>query len=313
MAKQWARYRLDPEKYNYRAGQTVDIMWNVAETGCGSAPVSIKNTATASLYNYTPYQPNAAALAAYPGVGDRCSAYGNRNFFYLFRKYFGSTGGGASTTTSSAVLSTGKTVTIPKSPYVSAALAGQTITAPNAAVAAGLAAGLQCAGPAVRLGWRRVRRRTEQRLLPGRRRLQQLRHRGRVRLLRPDGVRAGHGGLPHAGRFRLATWFRYVDQLGAGAARRHRRLPRPCGDLPRHVRRPALHPRSVLGRHPDPHRSADPDRLRRPGSPVLDRPRRERAEGRRLQLDRDGRLGSAAGVLQRHRVGRRIVEQRHHR
>ena len=219
MAKQWARYRLDPEKYNYRAGQTVDIMWNVAETGCGSAPVSIKNTATASLYNYTPYQPNAAALAAYPGVGDRCSAYGNRNFFYLFRKYFGSTGGGASTTTSSSVLSTGKTVTIPKSPYVSAALAGQTITAPNAAVAAGLAAGLQRAGPAVRLGWRRVRRRTEQRLLPRRRRLQQLRHRDRVRLLRPDGVRAGYGGLPHPGRFRLATWFRYVGQLGAGAAR----------------------------------------------------------------------------------------------
>ena len=60
--------------------------------------MTIQNTATASLYNYTPYQPNAAALAAYPGTGDACSAYGNRNFFYLFRKYFGSTGGGTSTT-----------------------------------------------------------------------------------------------------------------------------------------------------------------------------------------------------------------------
>ena len=35
MAKQWSRYKLDPEKYNYRAGQTVDILWNVAESGCG--------------------------------------------------------------------------------------------------------------------------------------------------------------------------------------------------------------------------------------------------------------------------------------
>ena len=147
MAKQWSRYKMDPDKYNYRAGQTVNILWNVAESGCGSAPVTIANTATASLYIYTPYQPNAAALAAYPGVGDRCSAYGNRNFFYLFRKYFGSTGGGTSTTgATSAVLSTGTTVTIPNNQYVSTALAGQTITAPNAAVAAGLAAGFSALG-----------------------------------------------------------------------------------------------------------------------------------------------------------------------
>ena len=64
------------------------------ESGCGSGPVTIKNLATASLYTYTPYQPNAAALAAYPGAGDRCSTYGNRNFFRLFQKYFGDTGGG---------------------------------------------------------------------------------------------------------------------------------------------------------------------------------------------------------------------------
>ncbi|MET0863495.1 MAG: NlpC/P60 family protein, partial [Nakamurella sp.] len=150
MAKQWSRYKLDPAKYNYQAGQTVNIMWNVAESGCGSAPVSIKNQATASLYIYTPYQPNAAALAAYPGTGDSCSAYGNRNFFFMFRKYFGSTGGGSSTTgaatTVSAVLATGTAVKIPNNQYVSAALAGQTITAPNAAVAAGLAAGFSALG-----------------------------------------------------------------------------------------------------------------------------------------------------------------------
>ncbi len=146
MAKQWSRYRVDPQKYNYQAGETVDILWNVVESGCGSAPVTIQNTATASLYNYTPYQPNAAALAAYPGTGDSCSAYGNRNFFYLFRKYFGATGGGASTSASPAVLATGTELTIPAGPYVSAALAGQKITAPNPAVAAGLAAGFSSLG-----------------------------------------------------------------------------------------------------------------------------------------------------------------------
>ncbi len=145
MAKQWTRYRLDPDKYHYRAGQTTEILWNVAESGCGGGPVAIQNTATAALYNYTPYQPNAAALAAYPGTGDKCSAYGNRNFFYLFRKYFGSTGGGSSTT-APAVLSTGTTVKVPSNQYVSGALAGQTITAPNAAVAAGLAAGFSALG-----------------------------------------------------------------------------------------------------------------------------------------------------------------------
>ena len=150
MAKQWSRYKLDPDKYNYRAGQTVNILWNVVESGCGSAPVTIQNQATASLYIYTPYQPNAAALAAYPGTGDSCSAYGNRNFFFMFRKYFGSTGGGTSTTGAasnvSAVLATGTAVKIPNNQYVSAALAGQTITAPNAAVAAGLAAGFSALG-----------------------------------------------------------------------------------------------------------------------------------------------------------------------
>ena len=97
MAKQWSRYKLDPEKYNYHAGQTVNILWNVAESGCGSAPVTIHNQATASLYDYTPYQPNAASLATYPGEGDGCSSYGNRNFYYLFTKYFGATGNGTTT------------------------------------------------------------------------------------------------------------------------------------------------------------------------------------------------------------------------
>ena len=71
MAHQWAKYRVEiPNgQYNYQPGRTYDIAWNVAESGCGAGPVSIRNLATASLYVYTPYQPNAASLAAYPGEG----------------------------------------------------------------------------------------------------------------------------------------------------------------------------------------------------------------------------------------------------
>ncbi|HEY7812814.1 MAG TPA: NlpC/P60 family protein, partial [Nakamurella sp.] len=140
MAKQWARYKVDPGKYHYRAGQTAEVLWNVAESGCGGSSVHILNTATASLYNYTPYQPNAAALAAYPGVGDSCSAYGNRNFYYLFVGYFGGTGGG------SPVSVNGVSITIPASSSVPAALVGKTVNAPNAAVARGIAAGFAVLG-----------------------------------------------------------------------------------------------------------------------------------------------------------------------
>ncbi|MEP6979481.1 MAG: NlpC/P60 family protein [Nakamurella sp.] len=142
MAKQWARYRVDPDKYHYRAGETTNILWNVAETGCGGTDVTIRNTATASLYNYTPYQPNAAALASYPSVGDRCSAYGNRNFFFLFQKYFGVTGGGIIAT----VAVNGVQVTIPDSPSVAPEVRGAVITAPNESVARGLAVGFASVG-----------------------------------------------------------------------------------------------------------------------------------------------------------------------
>jgi len=149
MAKQWSRYRVQPERYNYRAGQTANIMWNVSESGCGGAPVAIANTATASLYNYTPYQPNAAALAAYPGVGDACSAYGNRNFFFLFNRYFGSTGGGRAGTggtTAAGGLAVPVEVQVPANGFVAGGLAGRSITAPSAEVAAGLTAGFAALG-----------------------------------------------------------------------------------------------------------------------------------------------------------------------
>ncbi|MGA1827654.1 MAG: hypothetical protein WAZ28_05330, partial [Microbacterium sp.] len=55
--------------------------------------VYVQNQATANLYYYTPYQPNAAAIRAGYGEGDGCSSYGNRNFFQYFSDWFGATQG----------------------------------------------------------------------------------------------------------------------------------------------------------------------------------------------------------------------------
>lgn len=74
----------------YAPGNTWNILYNPNQN-CGSAPVYIANAATAALYYYTPYQPNAAALRAGYGEGDACSAYGNRNFYNYFTDWFGST------------------------------------------------------------------------------------------------------------------------------------------------------------------------------------------------------------------------------
>lgn len=60
---------------------------------CGGSTIVLSNYATAALYNYTPYQPNAAALTAGYGVGDKCSSYGNRNFFNYYTDWFGPTTG----------------------------------------------------------------------------------------------------------------------------------------------------------------------------------------------------------------------------
>ncbi|SSC24635.1 LGFP-repeat protein [Klenkia terrae] len=88
-ARQFQRYA-DGLAGSYRAGRTQNILYNPS-AACGSQPVYIANVATAGLYNYTPYVPNAAALAAGYGTGDSCSAYGNRNFFSYFTDWFGST------------------------------------------------------------------------------------------------------------------------------------------------------------------------------------------------------------------------------
>ncbi len=60
------------------------------DPACGATEVTIENDATAALYNYTPYQPNDAAMQAGWGTGDGCSSYGNRNFSYYFALWFGS-------------------------------------------------------------------------------------------------------------------------------------------------------------------------------------------------------------------------------
>lgn len=61
---------------------------------CGSKSFTLKSQATAALYYYTPYTPNAAALKNLYGSGDTCSAYGNRNFWRFFSDWFGSPIGG---------------------------------------------------------------------------------------------------------------------------------------------------------------------------------------------------------------------------
>jgi len=76
----------------YAPGKTWGILWHPNEN-CGRGNVYIANKATAALYYYTPYQPNAAAMRAGYGEGDGCSSYGNRNFYNYFTDWFGSTQG----------------------------------------------------------------------------------------------------------------------------------------------------------------------------------------------------------------------------
>jgi len=82
MTQSWWPYR-KPYQIN-------SIKWNIPAS-CGAANVFIENKATAALYTYTPYQPNQAALNNMYGLGDGCSAYGNRNFWRTYSDWFGPT------------------------------------------------------------------------------------------------------------------------------------------------------------------------------------------------------------------------------
>lgn len=98
-ASQFQRYRQNPTGYRHIAGQTVALathprsFWPDASKTppqCPFITTRIQNNATAGLYNYTPYTPNASALANLYSTGDSCSSYGNRNFWRLFTDWFGS-------------------------------------------------------------------------------------------------------------------------------------------------------------------------------------------------------------------------------
>lgn len=76
-----------------KVGRTSNVRYH-PDASCGTKPVLIKSIATTALYYYTPYTPNDAALKNLYGTGDKCSAYGNRNFWRFYTDWFGSTLGG---------------------------------------------------------------------------------------------------------------------------------------------------------------------------------------------------------------------------
>jgi hypothetical protein len=75
--------------FTFKAFRSTPIAFN-PDPNCGSTNVYIENWATAALYNYTPYQPNAEALKAGYNPGNYCSSYGNRNVFLFYNDWFGS-------------------------------------------------------------------------------------------------------------------------------------------------------------------------------------------------------------------------------
>ena len=118
-AKAFRRYEANPTLFNYRAGRNNYIQYN-PNAGCGGTNVFIQNQATANLYIYTPYQPNASALANLYGTGDGCGAYGNRNFWRMYNDWFGSTHA------TSAIVKNGLAVSIVTQPHTNPAV-GQTV------------------------------------------------------------------------------------------------------------------------------------------------------------------------------------------
>lgn len=88
-ARQYQRYA-DPNIYSWRSIGVNKLPYH-PRSACGTVEVDVENQATLGLYFYTPYVPNAAALANMYGTGDSCSSYGNRNFWRGFTDWFGST------------------------------------------------------------------------------------------------------------------------------------------------------------------------------------------------------------------------------
>lgn len=84
-ASQFQRYRLNPGTYDVVAQRPTQIAYS-PNGQCGSGELTVANQATAGLYNYTPFQPNAAAGSG----GDQCTSWGNWNFYGYFKALFGS-------------------------------------------------------------------------------------------------------------------------------------------------------------------------------------------------------------------------------
>jgi uncharacterized protein with LGFP repeats len=88
-AWQFKRYST-PDQWGGIQPGTENIQYH-PNAACSTKRVVVTNNATAALYNYTPYTPNAAALANLSGLGNSCSSYGNRNFWVYYTSWFGST------------------------------------------------------------------------------------------------------------------------------------------------------------------------------------------------------------------------------
>jgi len=84
-AWQFREYTLHSDEWRHHVG-VVDVAYS-PRSDCGAAAVRIRNQATANLYNYTPYQPSAAAIAG--AAGDPCASHGNLNFSRLYDDWFG--------------------------------------------------------------------------------------------------------------------------------------------------------------------------------------------------------------------------------
>ena len=94
-ANQFKAYQANPGSYRHQVGVPMNLYyhpnsWIPDPPTCGTVRVTIRNQATAGLYNYTPYTPNASALNNLYGTGDSCASYGNRNFWRLYTDWFGS-------------------------------------------------------------------------------------------------------------------------------------------------------------------------------------------------------------------------------
>jgi hypothetical protein len=88
-ALQFDRYEVSTNFTYFPVGRPSNIAYSPSSS-CGSQSVTIQNKATADLYYYTPYVPNAAALGNLSGTGNSCSSYGNRNFWVYYSTWFGS-------------------------------------------------------------------------------------------------------------------------------------------------------------------------------------------------------------------------------